>query len=648
MYNDTEHSLLSEILDEIEEKHGKLTGRASRDFITRLSTNFSVLRDLFMSLYDQRKDREKRFRQLIVSLYSKSRRRPKSLRLQDRAKEGDHQWLLDQQWVGMSMYLEHFAKDLSGFQKRLGYLDELGINLVHIISGSESPPIVSPEFGKMSDLDALAKKLRKKDMLLTLDLALNQTTQHHKWAKKALKGNKKYQDYYYMFNDRLIPDQYEVHMPEMLPASSPGNFTFQKELNKWVMTVFHKHQWDLNYRNPRVLIEMVGVLLYLANQGVDILRIDAPAFLWKKMGTICQNLQQAHTLLKLMKRCIEVVAPGVKFIVETIVAPDDVIKYLGAHEKDHECDVAYQNTLMALIWESLATTKVELFKKSIGKLPVKPMGTTWINYVRRHHDIDFGFEDEDIYQIGFDAKLHRAFLLEYYTGKFRGSFASGAQSMLNATNNDIRISGTLASLAGLEKSLEQHKSEQIENSIRKIVMAHAIIMSFGGLPIIYSGDEIGQLNDYGYKNDPARSKDSRWMHRPAMDWKSAKKRSDQGTIQHSIFTALQKLILIRKNSPEWADFNSCKLAICENQHILAYLRSQNHVGEAADQGRQTLVLANFHPSVQFLKSDILSRYGFDINRDVVDKYTEQAPTYHKDLLQFQPFQFYFITEKVNL
>ena len=294
-----------------------------------------------------------------------------------------------------------------------------------------------------------------------------------------------------MFNDRLIPDQFEAHMPEVFPTSSPGNFTYHKEIEQWVMTVFHHYQWDLNYRNPKVLIEMVGILLYLANQGVDIVRLDAPAFLWKEMGTTCQNLQQAHTILKLMKRCAEVVAPGVKFIAEAIVAPGEIVKYLGNHENDHECDVAYHATLMALIWESLATTKVNLLNKSLAKLPVKPSGTTWINYVRCHDDIGLGFDDEDIYQIGLDAKLHRAFLLEYYTGKFQGSYASGALFMLNPDNGDARISGTLASLAGLEKALEQREPQQIENSLRRIVLVHAIIMSFGGLPMIYSGDEIG-------------------------------------------------------------------------------------------------------------------------------------------------------------
>lgn len=660
MYDNTEYRLLSDILDEIEEKHGKLTGRFSRDFVTRLSTNFSVLRDLFMSLYDQRNDREKRFRQLILSLYSKYRKRPKDLRRQDRARELDHHWLLDQKWAGMTLYLEHFAKDLSGFQKRISYLEELGTNLVHIMPVLKSPPgesdggyavsdyrKVNPEFGKMSDIRSLAKNLRKRDMLLTLDLALNHTSRHHKWAEKALKGDKKYQDYYYMFDDRLIPDQFEAHMTDVFPTSSPENFTYQKVLNKWVMTVFHHYQWDLNYRNPRVLIEMVDVLLYLANQGVDMIRLDAPAFLWKEIGTNCQNLQQAHTILKLMKRCAEVVAPGVKFIAEAIVAPSEIVKYFGASDKDHECDVAYNATLMALIWESLATTKVNLLNKSIGNLPGKPIGTTWINYIRCHDDIGLGFDDECIYQIGFDAKLHRAFLLDYYTGKFHGSYANGALFMLNPANGDARISGTLASLAGLEKSLERREPKQIENSLRKIILTHAVIMSFGGLPMIYSGDEIGQCNDYSYQKDPVRGYDNRWMHRPVMNWESAQKRGDVGSIQYRIFTALQKLIRIRKNSPEWADFNSCKLVFCENQHILAYLRFSGAIAGAADQNGQTLVLANFHPSVQFLKKDILFRYGFDMNMGVIDKYTGKAPKYHLDLLELQPYQFYFISDKTG-
>jgi len=661
MYNDSEHSLLSEILGELELKHGKLTGRNSMGFVSRLSANFSTLRELFMSLYGLQSDREKRFRQLVLSLYSKFQQRPKTLIQQDRKRAATDQWVLNQKWVGMTLYPEHFAKTLTGFHKRLSYLEELGVNLVHLMPVLESPKTesdggyavsnyrkVKSHLGKMADIRTIAKKFRKRNMLLTLDLVLNHTSHHHLWAKKAKKGKKKYQDYYYMFADRTIPDQFEAHMPEVFPSSAPGNFTFLEELDKWVMTVFHKYQWDLNYRNPRVFIAMTSNLLHLANQGADIIRLDAPAFLWKEIGTNSQNLPQTHTILQLMKRCAEVVAPGVKFIAEAIVSPLEIVKYFGTSYKEHECDFAYNATLMALIWDALATTKVGLLNESLSKMPSKPTRTNWINYIRCHDDIGLGFDDEDIHKVGFNPRKHRSFLLDYYTGKFKSSMATGRLFMSNPANGDARISGTLASLAGLEKSLNQENAEQVEKSIKKIVLTHAVIMSFGGLPMIYSGDEIGQLNDYSYQNDSSRKDDNRWIHRPEMDWKSAKKRKDHGTVQNAIFTALQKLIGIRKNSLEFNDYNECKLVPTENPHILGFLRCPGNTAGDETRFLQILVLANFQSSTQFLKKDILTTYGFDMKRGVLDRYTGKAPVYKKDHIKLNPYQFYFICDKINI
>ena len=654
MYQSNEHVMLSDILEQLTKEFGKHDKSISQDFMLRLSANFSIIRKHFLALYQDQKNCDKHLHDLMRVLYQNYSQRAKSLRTVDSQREKDHQWLLDQKWVGTSLYVDRFAGDLKGLQKKIPYLEELGVNLVHLMPVLKSPEAASdggyavsdyrqvdPKLGTMSDLRNTTKKFRKRGMLTVIDLVLNHTSDKHEWARKAKAGKKKYQQYYYMFKDRTDPDKYESHMPEVFPTSAPGNFTYLEEIGKWVMTVFHNYQWDLNYRNPRVLIEMVDNLLYLANQGADILRLDAPAFLWKEFGTSSQNLPQAHLILNLMKRCSEVVAPGVKFIAEAIVSPSEIMKYYGGEHGQIECDIAYHATLMALSWDALATTKTALMYKSLSNMANKPLGTTWITYLRGHDDIGLGFDDDDIRQVGFDPGMHRAFLLEYYTGKFKGSPAKGALFMHNQANNDARISGTLASLAGLEVALQSNDQKDIDQAISKILLLHALMLSHGGLPMIFIGDEIGQTNDYGYQEHKQLKYDNRWMHRPFMDWEAAEKRNDSATVQHRLFHGLQKLIGIRKNTPEFADYNTTKLIYCDNQHVLAFLRYSKITSS------KTLVLVNFHPSVQFLNRGILLHQGFDLSAGFYDKLTGEPPVYVKDLIKMQPYQVYFISENTG-
>jgi amylosucrase len=655
MYRALEHNLLFEALNRIERKYGKLDDNQGRHFITRLSENFSLLRDLFMSLYGDLHKPDKNFAELVMVLYECYRQRSRSLKATDKKREQDPNWLLSQQWVGMSLYTEHFSRDLKGLKKRLDYLQELGINLVHLMPILESPELesdggyavsdyrkINPALGEMSDLRDLIREFRKRGMLIALDLVLNHTSDQHIWAKKARKGNSKFQKFYHFYPDRTIPDQFEAQMPAIFPETAPGSFTYLPEHKKWVMTVFHHYQWDLNYRNPEVFTKIVKILLFLANQGVDILRLDAVPYLWKEIGTSCQNLDQAHTLVKLMKRCVQVVAPGLKFIAEAIVAPQQVIKYLGQQDQP-ECDIAYHATLMALIWNSLATTKVDLLYNSISKLPSKPFGTTWITYGRCHDDIGLGFDNEDIYQSGYDAKMHRAFLLDYYTGKFPGSPAKGALFMHNPITGDARISGSLASLAGLEKSTADKNVAQTVLSVKRIILVHAVMMSYGGLPVIYSGDEIGLLNNYQYLKSPEKEMDSRWMHRADMDWKSVEKRKESGSIQYRIFSALKKLIELRKSIKLWADYNNTSLVYCDNQHLLAFSRfAVEH--QPVDDQNQILILMNFDSNIQLTGQEILFRQGFDMSKGVYDLYSEKPLDYSNGSIELQPYQFCFIAE----
>lgn len=339
-----------------------------------------------------------------------------------------------------------------------------------------------------------------------LDFVVNHTSDEYPWAKKALKGSARHQAYYYMYADRTIPDAFEASLPEVFPTTSPGNFTYRKEINRWVMTVFNSYQWDLNYTNPKVFLEMLSNLVSMVNSGVDVVRFDALAFLWKKIGTNSQNLPEAHMLISLFRMCLQTVAPGVIFLAEAIVAPRDIIKYFGeGNRKGNECEMAYNASLMALLWNSIATKKTLLLNKSLRNSPPKPKETTWINYVRCHDDIGLGLEDQYISELGWDPFLHRRFLLDYYCQGLDWSPAVGYKFMHNPSTGDGRITGSCASLLGLEKAMHNPQQGAVEVAIKKILMLHGIILSFGGVPLIYAGDELGTLNDYSYLNDETKS-----------------------------------------------------------------------------------------------------------------------------------------------
>ncbi|MEW8664175.1 MAG: alpha-amylase family glycosyl hydrolase, partial [Candidatus Thiodiazotropha sp.] len=421
MYEQVSHSLLNQILDEIKPE---LRERDLRHFYTRLGANFYVIHQLFHYLYGKREDFKEQMIHLVEVMATRYIQRHISLKQLDSERERDHNWFLSQEWVGMALYADSFAEDLQGVESKLPYLQELGINMVHVMPVMVCPEgasdggyavsdfrNVDPRVGNLEDINTMATSARKRGMLLILDMVLNHTSDEHEWAQRARAGEKRYQDYFYIFDNRDIPDMFEETMPEIFPETSPGNFTWDETMEKWVMTVFNHYQWDLNYSNPSVFIEMLDNNLFWANQGADILRLDAVAFLWKKIGTTCQNEREAHLILQLMKDCCQVTAPGVLFIAEAIVAPVEITKYFGEDAViAKECEIAYNATYMALLWDAVATKNTQLLWQGIQSLPTKLDRATWLNYLRCHDDIGLGFDDADIVRAGYQPAAHRQFL----------------------------------------------------------------------------------------------------------------------------------------------------------------------------------------------------------------------------------------------
>ena len=578
-------ALHNKLLNACEQNNLNLTGK-DIEFFSRLMANGASIQELYFTIYHQHPKKDSAFDELINTLIAAYLSRTEALILIDKEKENKGNWFLSNQITGMSLYVDRFCGNLKNVANKLDYFTELGVNFLHLMPLFQSPAgesdggyavsdfrKVDERFGTLDDLIALQKKMASEQKYLMLDIVLNHTSHLHEWALKAKAGDPKYQDYFYMYDSRELPDTFEQTMPEIFPESSPGSFTYIKECNKWVMTVFHHYQWDLNYQNPAVFIEMLDTILFYANLGIDIIRIDAPAFLWKQLGTSCQNLPEAHTILQLIKQCVQVVSPGVALLGEAIVAPKEILKYFGSgNYLARECDVAYNATQMALQWDALATGDTRVMLAAQYELLQKPFGTTWINYTRCHDDIGLGYDDSMIAAAGYQAYEHRKYLKDYYSGAIEDSPARGALFSVNPKTQDARISGSLASLCGLEQALSVNDPSFIDTAIKKICLMQAQSLFVGGIPMLFYGDEVGYTNDYLFLNDPGKSYDNRWMHRPTIDWEKNDQRKDTKSMEGRIFNATRKLIELRKNLPMVADYKNIRWITPHNIHIAGFVR----------------------------------------------------------------------------
>ncbi len=580
-------------------------------FIRRLEIHFPRLFDLLYRLYGTQYDFFYHLESLLISLGEAWVQRPVELKALDEARESHPDWFLSNQVLGGVCYVDLFAGSLAGIRARIPYFKELGLTYLYLMPLFRSPQgendggyaissyrEVNPLLGSMEELTELASDLRHHGISLVLDFVFNHTSNEHEWALRARAGDPEYQEYYRMFPDRTMPDAYERHLREIFPEEHPGAFTWFPDVGRWIWTTFHSYQWDLNYQNPAVFVAMVKEMLSLANVGVEVLRLDAVAFIWKKLGTNCENLPEAHWLIQAFNAVARIVAPGLLFKSEAIVHPDEVARYIHPGE----CQLSYNPLLMALLWETLATREVRLLTASMRERFRIPDGCAWVNYVRCHDDIGWTFSDEDAQRIGINGFNHRQFLNAFYTGRFPGSFARGLPFQENPRTGDCRISGSCASLAGLEKALNEETDREVDLAIRRILLLHGVILTIGGIPLIYLGDEIGTLNDYSFRNDLAKVKDSRWVHRPKADWSKYERRHDPNTLEGRIYAGLQNLIALRKNTPVFSG-QEFQVLDTENPQVFGYLRSF--------QGKRAIVFANFSEQVQRLSGNLLRLYGLD-------------------------------------
>ncbi len=484
-------------------------------------------------------------------------RKPALVQLDD-AREQNPDWYRTSQMLGMMMYADQFAGGLAGVMDHIDYLEKLNVSYLHLMPLLKMPKEqndggyavsdfrqVDERIGSMDQLSQLADVCRDRGMSICLDFIVNHTSDEHEWATRARNGEKEYQDRYMCFDTYDIPAQYERTMPQVFPNTSPGNFIFDEQMGKYVLSTFNPYQWDMNYRNPVVFNEMAANLLYLANIGIEIFRIDAVPYIWKQLHTSSRNLPQVHTIMRMLRMISKIVCPAVVFKGEVVMAPEEVAPYFGPIDKP-ECDILYNVTTMVCVWNSLATRDVRLLRHQMDAMDALPRAYTFVNYVRCHDDIGWGLDESMVEQLGFDPLEHKKFLYSFYSGNFPGSFARGALYNYDPVTQDARSCGTCASLCGIEKARDEHDEQGMALALRRHIMIHAYIASLGGIPVIYSGDEIAQCNDDHYTEDPIRAVDSRFIHRGAFQWDEAAKIDDPSTIPGYVFQSMQKIFGIRR------------------------------------------------------------------------------------------------------
>lgn len=563
-------------------------------FEKRLKKHHDELRWLYMELYDN----DAMFAELCDQMYAYHLARNQKMKMLDQKREKNPAWFRRKDMLGMMLYIDNFAGTIQGLQKKLSYLESCHVNYIHLMPFLDSPKgrsdggyavadfrKVRPDLGSMDDLAQLSEACHERGISLCMDFVMNHTSEEHEWARRARQGEGEYMSRYFFYDNYDIPAQYEETVPQVFPTTAPGNFTWLPEIGHFVMTSFYPYQWDLNYRNPRVFNEMMYNFLYLANQGMDIIRIDAVPYIWKELGTQCRNLKQVHTIVRMMRMIGEIVCPGVVLLGEVVMEPEKVVPYFGTVEKP-ECHMLYNVTTMATTWNCVATRDVRLLKKQMEIVNGLPKEYTFLNYLRCHDDIGWGLDFDTLRSWGMDEVAHKKYLNDYFTGKYPGSVSRGELYNDDPRLGDARFCGTTASMCGVESAGFENDQQKMQDAVRMDIMLHAYMLTQSGIPMLYSGDEVGQVNDYSYKQDVSKATDSRYLHRGRFNWALAAECGDAKTVAGQIFQALKKLEILRTKKKVFDADADCKVLNAGDDAVLGLMRTKAE--------EQMIGLYNFH------------------------------------------------------
>jgi len=582
----------------MEQKMVRNVNNTEKIFAQRMEKHQDELRWLYMELYGN----DAMYAELCEQMHDYYLKRSTELKKRDIKKEKNPDWFKEKEMLGMMLYIDNFAGNLKGVEKKLAYLKECNVNCLHLMPFLDTPKgksdggyavadfrKVRPDLGTMKDLARLTEKCHENGMNVCMDFVMNHTSEEHEWAKRARAGEGEYMSRYFFYDNGNIPARYEETVPQVFPTTAPGNFTWLPEIGHYVLTTFYPYQWDLNYRNPRVFNEMMYNFLFLANQGMDIIRIDAVPYIWKELGTSCRNLKEVHTIVRMMRMIAEIVCPSVILLGEVVMEPEKVVPYFGTVEKP-ECHMLYNVTTMATTWNSIATRDIRLLKKQMDIVSRLPKQCTFLNYLRCHDDIGWGLDFATMKQWGMEEPSHKRYLNDYFTGKIAGSISRGELYNDDPVTQDARFCGTTASMCGIEAAGFEGNAEKMQTAIQEDLMLHAYMLTQSGIPMLYSGDELGQVNDYSYKDDAEKASDSRYLHRGAFLWELADKRKDLSTVQGQLFQMLNRLEQIRRQENVFSQEAEVYTYDVHNDSILGILREYK--------GERFIALFNFSESEQ--------------------------------------------------
>lgn len=582
----------------MEQKMVRNVNNTEKIFAQRMEKHQDELRWLYMELYGN----DAMYAELCEQMHDYYSKRSTELKKRDIKKEKNPDWFKEKEMLGMMLYIDNFAGNLKGVERKLPYLKECNVNCIHLMPFLDTPKgksdggyavadfrKVRPDLGTMKDLARLTEKCHENDMNVCMDFVMNHTSEEHEWAKRARAGEGEYMSRYFFYDNGDIPARYEETVPQVFPTTAPGNFTWLPEIGHYVLTTFYPYQWDLNYRNPRVFNEMMYNFLFLANQGMDIIRIDAVPYIWKELGTSCRNLKEVHTIVRMMRMIAEIVCPSVILLGEVVMEPEKVVPYFGTVEKP-ECHMLYNVTTMATTWNSIATRDIRLLKKQMDIVSRLPKQYTFLNYLRCHDDIGWGLDFDTMKQWGMEEPSHKRYLNDYFTGKIAGSISRGELYNDDPVTQDARFCGTTASMCGIEAAGFEGNAEKMQTAIQEDLMLHAYMLTQSGIPMLYSGDELGQVNDYSYKDNAEKASDSRYLHRGAFLWELADKRKDFSTVQGQLFQMLNRLEQIRRQENVFSQEAEVYTYDVHNDSILGILREYK--------GERFIALFNFSESEQ--------------------------------------------------
>lgn len=532
------------------------------EYLSRLQHHLDELKWLYYELYEHIPDRDTPFGALLEEMERSYFARSADLLALDRKRLANPNWYQSNDLLGMCLYVKPFAGTLKGVQAKLDYIQECKVNYLHFmplldtVDGRSDGGYavadfrkIKPELGTMRDLEELTADCHQRGISCCMDFVMNHTSEDHEWARRARAGDPEYQSRYFFYDNWDIPNEYERHVPEVFPTTAPGNFTWLDDCKKIVLTSFYPYQWDLNYRNPVVFNEMAANMLYLANRGIDVIRIDAVPYIWKELGTSCRNLPQVHTIVRMCRMICEIVCPGTILLGEVVMAPEQLAPYFGPVDKP-ECHMLYNATTMCTLWSTVATRDTRLLRYQLDQMNTLPKDYLFLNYVRCHDDIGWGLDFPWLaWNLGQQEVPHKRFLNDFFTGKIAGSYSHGELYNDDPRLGDARLCGTTASLTGIERAEREGDAAALELAVDRDILLHAFLFSLTGLPILYAGDEIGQLNDYSYHDDPQKWDDSRYIHRGDFPWRNAERRADRATREGHLFQSIGQLADLRAKYP---------------------------------------------------------------------------------------------------